>query len=574
MADDEYSTPLPQGAQVGTPPAPSGGQNQQQPDNSGGDEYSTPIPQGAQIEAPASQDKSFQTPGGRSYQVGQEVEHSSGATGTVTGQHPDSGNAIINWMQNKGIDTSPITGFAKGLGDTAKGLSDMTGFDKTDLGKKLNQINTEPSNTGESIAKAGEAVSEIVAGDGALKGLGIADRMLESGKVMQMLEKYPTLAKYIHAGASALKMGTIGGIQGTVKSGGDIGQGAQEGLGAAAGAGILGAGSAAVGGEAAGGLSDVKDVAQQGLEDIKNLPEKVATTARKVYPEAIPPENPVTAKNAYESRIQTHYDDLHGHLQSVANKVADEEGVADKIKPAASVRDYFHNVGDAVEAKAKSLYQNVDNAMKKAGIAQSFQKIDATIDDLGDQMDAAHDGGNKKLYDELDAQMQQQVKLRESIKPALKAAGVPEDAPDEANRVFKKAQALKDLGIKTTASTDGLRPEFADASSTPERVDPKKLHGNIEKLYDNKRYGGRRLQQALGDDAGSLLRKADDTKVKLGNEQELEAQRKVDLNDKRKDVKTQRRVVQGAATAATAGLVGKELVHHASTAAEIAAGAQ
>ena len=39
----------------------------------------------------------FQTPSGQSYQSGDQVQHPSGATGTVLGQHSGTGKAVVNW---------------------------------------------------------------------------------------------------------------------------------------------------------------------------------------------------------------------------------------------------------------------------------------------------------------------------------------------------------------------------------------------------------------------------------------------------------------------------------------------
>jgi hypothetical protein len=39
----------------------------------------------------------FKAPSGATYTVGQRVQHSSGVEGVITGQHPDTGRAVIQW---------------------------------------------------------------------------------------------------------------------------------------------------------------------------------------------------------------------------------------------------------------------------------------------------------------------------------------------------------------------------------------------------------------------------------------------------------------------------------------------
>ena len=55
----------------------------------------------------APQPQTFTTPGGQTFQVGQSVQHSDGTHGEITGQHQDTGKAMIkyhvppakNWKQ-------------------------------------------------------------------------------------------------------------------------------------------------------------------------------------------------------------------------------------------------------------------------------------------------------------------------------------------------------------------------------------------------------------------------------------------------------------------------------------------
>lgn len=90
-----------------------------------------------------------------------------------------------------------------------------------------------------------------------------------------------------------------------------------------------------------------------------------------------------------------------------------------------------------------------------------------------------------------------------------KAKGVDPKLVDEAKANYKRAQALYDLDSNIKKSVSGMRPnvgEAKQAAKNPETVDPKKLFGRINNLYDSGR-----LQEALGEQgADDLLEHVND----------------------------------------------------------------
>ena len=88
----------------------------------------------------------------------------------------------------------------------------------------------------------------------------------------------------------------------------------------------------------------------------------------------------------------------------------------------------------------------------------------------------------------------------------------------------------------------------------------------LNDLYNNSKFGGRRLQQALGDEASTLLTKAGDARANLAKATQDEAQRVIDYAAKSKTVgeaadwaDTKRKWVSNLIKAGVYGTVGDKL---------------
>jgi hypothetical protein len=197
-----------------------------------------------------------------------------GVFGTVAGA-ADIGNKIAQ----------KVTGHQ--IGDTSF-LHKLAGDEDVDHG------------TAQNIGRAGETIAEFLMGDAALKGLSAADKLTQVAKAMKIIEsnsslaralqlginvgkagvelgpeeraaiqKSPILARLVSAGYDAIRAGTTQAGQTLVKTGGDVGEAAQQGAEMGLGAGALGVplgiagGALAKAGEAADTAGALRATAEQ-----------------------------------------------------------------------------------------------------------------------------------------------------------------------------------------------------------------------------------------------------------------------------------------------------------------------
>jgi hypothetical protein len=71
----------------------------------------------------------------------------------------------------------------------------------------------EAANTSEKIGKVGENILEFMAGDEALKSLGVGAKFTKLGKIASLLEEHPLLAKAVEIGGNVIRTGTVTGSQ-------------------------------------------------------------------------------------------------------------------------------------------------------------------------------------------------------------------------------------------------------------------------------------------------------------------------------------------------------------------------
>jgi hypothetical protein len=481
------------------------------PTTAGSAPPSTPASSGDLFDQAAAQhDGSFQTPATRQTLTPGTLVHVNGHAGVAKGINPDTGKVIVDWgskprwnpfstpeeniseVSPSDLDATPnafssaVAGTGTSLVKTAQGAAKIVHAPKQvqqTLANDQQQL-TDAKNVNPLAGGAGSLAGDVLqflAGDAALKAgteaTSLSDLMQQSGKIAKAVEKFPALAKALQTG---LRAGTVQGTLGTVSSGGDVGTGIKEGLAAGVGGGAL-----------------------------SLVGEAIPTLYRKLYPAELPEtvEDPEPV-----------YDTLHQGVRDALDKVAQDEGV--NAKPSASIRDVVKNTANAIRQKASGLYKQMDDALLSMSdngedLPGRFQKFDEDIDKLTDKIsDAIGEPEKQQQY----AEALDQVKANKQIAlQKIKDAGLPEDLPEQAAAIHKRARALEDLSKTVQSSTDGLRPEFSKPGSdaTPERIDPVKLSRGLNRLYDNTRYGGRRLVQALGDGAEDLLSHADAAKNAL-----------------------------------------------------------
>lgn len=187
---------------------------------------------------------------------------------------------------NNGVGENLAVGFAKGAGDT---LENTVG--KGLPGKGPQKSDLEAHGIAQSAGKIGENIMEFVAGDEALKGLGLADKLGVAQKIAKFAESHPVAAKLIEAGMNSLRGGTLSAGQQAVK-GGSTAQ-------------VAGAGAAGLLYGAAG--EALSAAAGEALATSKGVSARVIKTLNQVADQdGLPALKSTTARDAFEEIAQSY----------------------------------------------------------------------------------------------------------------------------------------------------------------------------------------------------------------------------------------------------------------------------
>ena len=197
---------------------------------------------------------------------------------------------------------------------------------------------------------------------------------------------------------------------------------------------------------------------------------------------------------------------VHNSIRNVMAKVADEAGV--KVAPADSVRDMAKSVPNAVLAKARSMYQQIDSVLGHGADGPgSFQDLMEKISKHEDAYDHAIGEPEKqeKILTSLDKLKAEHTALTQQ----LKDAGLG-DLPEKATALFKKGKRLEEIAAAVNQHTTGLPAKvIAQTGSTasPEAVNPGGLLKKLTSMYyDTARGPEGKLSQGLGEhNAHNLL---------------------------------------------------------------------
>lgn len=186
---------------------------------------------------------------------------------------------------------------------------------------------------------------------------------------------------------------------------------------------------------------------------------------------------------------------LQKGIREVLGKAADENEVA---KPAAtSIRDVAADVGNAIYAKSKSLYRQLDEAT-----GGRFQRFDEALQNINKKLRdivGVDDGQEAALM----KQKEHYEKMQDEAFELAKKKGVDPKLITEAKANWKKSQALYDADYQIKKATGGMRPNVGSAeraAKNPEAVDPIKFFTRVNNLYDSGR-----LQDALGEEGADRL---------------------------------------------------------------------
>jgi hypothetical protein len=330
----------------------------------------------------------------------------------------------------------------------AGGLDDLISSDTA-------TANQQTHGVGGAVGYGGESVGEFLLGDTALKGLAFSDKLLKTAKLAKAIEGSPRLAQVVQLGIKALRAGTVQGGIGLARTG-DTTQAAEQG---------------AVAGGLVGGLGAVSPTIQyiRGALDLGGIQKPLQDGIRTI-------------------------------LTDAATK-------ADVPAPTAvSIRDAAQQVSDAVRAKASGLYQSLDEAT--GGQAQRFREAAKNVSDKLSEIVGLDDEKEAEL-------LKRQAEIdtaHQAMLAKLQEKGFDPGTLARADATWKQQSALSDLSASIRQSTNGLRPELAQAgkaATTPEAVNPKVLFTKVNRLNDRGR-----LAQAIGpDNANALLQHVDQAYV-------------------------------------------------------------
>lgn len=209
----------------------------------------------------------------------------------------------------------------------------------------------------------------------------------------------------------------------------------------------------------------------------------------------------VGAAKGTAAKLSPHFDPnsvqpvLQQNVRNVLGKVSQDAGVSPDNP--SSIRDVVESASDKVKATSSALYKQLDDAT--GGRFQRFndklKTLNRAIRESTDEDEEARLNQRKAEVETTQAQALEDARL----------AGVDPNLIRQANLTWKQSQALFDLDHQLKMSTSGMRPEIATPDSSPEILDPKKLFGRLNKLYDSGR-----LQDAVGEqNARELLQHSD-----------------------------------------------------------------
>jgi hypothetical protein len=393
---------------------------------------------------------------------------------TVT---PDQINSELT--NDKGIAKNAGIGAAKGLGQSAVALSrvgeNVSTLGMSNLLKSQQQKDAEAKvdaaldtsgNEDQQLGANLESILEFYTGDEALKSLSLADKLAEGSKVVKFMEKYPRIASVL---GDAIRTGTVGGAVGGAHGGKE---GAVNG---AVGGALLGGGLSA--------MSEVPGVVSDVMNGAKSAKGAISDATSSVFSKVKPLVSDGAAANVGQDALQT-------GIRSAGGDAATVEGVTPEVAP--SIRSAVENTADGVYGKSKDLFAKIDTAT-----GNRFQPIENALKENQMSMRAA------TTDEEVGKLTQERTKLETQQEKVFNDAmqnGVDKNTVLQARASYKKSSALYDLNKQIQMSADGVRPELQVEGSTPETVDPKKLFGRLNKMYDSGR-----LQEALGDTGAQKL---------------------------------------------------------------------
>ena len=184
--------------------------------------------------------------------------------------------------------------------------------------------------------------------------------------------------------------------------------------------------------------------------------------------------------------------------QAAMRKGAEGAGGVITAQPE-SLRTLLEKPIDAIDAQAKASYRAIDKA-SGTDFKVLNEKLINTEFQLRQLTDTAEDSAKETNL------MQSRQGLIDKIAAAKQQAidnGVDPALLDKADAQFKQARALEEVETKVFKNPNIVRGNAA--MKTPETVNVDSAVKTLQKLQDNTKYGGSRLEQALGKEQAQAL---------------------------------------------------------------------
>ena len=441
----------------------------------------------------------------------------SGVNKTISGAFATVDDAaskvpvIGSWL------TTPIGGDHSAAASQAYRQNERNYTNSVDVNHQTAEGLGRAAGTVGEMAVAGEAgagignLGNMLLGDEALSGLSLSERLMRAGKMAQTIEQSPMLQRVVNAGMGALKFGSMSAAVEGLNTGnaskaldaGAVGAATGGVLGAAApeidsaidsATSALGDASNAVGnavGRAAGAVSDAAG----------NAVNKATGVLRNTFStQAVKDASAATKQGLTEdeaNQINQAQGDFHDSIRSLMQNTAGDAGVDIPDNASTSLRNSVQNVADAVRAKAKGLYGQIDEALG----GTRFQAFDEQIGNVRDAL-RNDTGVDPDKTDALNDRLADLTTARDAALDQAEENGVPRSTIRQANQAFRQSSALNDLSKALQGTVSGIRPELAQqgVNTASEVVSPDKLATRLDRLYNSGR-----LQQALGQDGAEDL---------------------------------------------------------------------
>lgn len=450
-------------------------------------------------------DQSFTPPGGKTFTPGQKVQHTSGATGTVTGQNPDTGKAEVQWNQNhpgqkygvegtiRANDPSSVSGkvarWAEQVSNDVKYGTDFTG-----VGAFLKKMGAHGVYTGNSQA-VGDFMASIPLGLlTTIKGEAELPNAQSAGGVLQSVKDMAGGA----AQAATMPTAVVAPESSELENlaGQAVDRGGQAAADAAKAVGGKIADVAHAGATKAG---DLVTAASQKVGDVLGVPGKLA---EKYAPNLYPPEVKVPTATEAREAIQPAYEQHKLDIRQRIGNIVSKDGL--QMEPANSIQQVPVKAAKAYETEANKLYAQVDDAIEAAtGRKGRFQELDKAIRGKQDAIDTADATGDLEKGETERNNLDKLTRLRNENLAAIKDKNLS-GVPERATAMYKRQKAMEDL-------TKGIQNHTSDVPGATdtmhERVNPKTFQTALRNLQNNVKWGGSRLEQALGkEDAAGLIK--------------------------------------------------------------------